>query len=88
YQANWSYLSKRRFETILQDNDRENDKRIEHFYNAGDHVMLRVPKTPRAKTRAVAQGLFTIKQVHNNGTVTIDKGATTQQVSIRRIFPC
>ncbi|POM79703.1 Pol protein [Phytophthora palmivora] len=88
HDANWSYMSKRRFEAILADNDRENGKRIEHFYNPGDHVMLRVPKAFRAKTRAIASGPYTVKQVHSNGTVTIDKGSTTQQVSIRRIFPC
>ena len=41
YNAYWSYLSKRRFDAILADNDRENSKRLENFYNAGDHVMLR-----------------------------------------------
>ena len=88
YDANWSYMSKRRFEAILADNDRENDKRINHFYKPGDHVMLRVPKQFRAKTRAVADGPYAITIVHDNGTVTLDKGATSQQVSIRRIFPC
>jgi cleavage and polyadenylation specificity factor subunit 1 len=88
HEANWSYLSKRRFEAILADNDRENDKRIVHFYKPGDHVMLRTPKAFRPKTAAIATGPFTIKDVHDNGTVTLDKGATTQQVSIRRIFPC
>uniref|UniRef100_A0AAV1U4K5 RNA-directed DNA polymerase n=1 Tax=Peronospora matthiolae TaxID=2874970 RepID=A0AAV1U4K5_9STRA len=88
YNANWSYLSKRRFDAILADNDRENSKRLEHFYNTGDHVMLRVPKKFRAKLHAVATGPFVIRQVHSNGTVTIDKGAMAERVSIRRIFPC
>ncbi|OWY95652.1 Pol Polyprotein [Phytophthora megakarya] len=42
--ANWSYLSKQRFDAILADNDRENDKRLEHFYQLGDQVMVRVPE--------------------------------------------
>ncbi|OWZ03089.1 Pol Polyprotein [Phytophthora megakarya] len=58
YEANWSYLTKRRFDAILADNDRENDKRLNHFYNPGDQVMVRVPKQFRAKTKSVANGPF------------------------------
>ncbi|POM60314.1 Gag-pol fusion protein [Phytophthora palmivora] len=36
HDANWSYLSKHRFNAILADNDHENDKRLEHFYKPGD----------------------------------------------------
>lgn len=88
HDANWSYMSKRRFEAILADNDRENDKRIENFYQPGDQVMIRVPKQFRVKTKRIADGPFPILTVHDNGTVTVDKGASQQQVSIRRIFPC
>eukprot|EP00644_Phytophthora_capsici_P009261 jgi/Phyca11/106938/e_gw1.13.851.1 len=88
YESNWSYMSKRHFDAILADNDKENDKRLEHFYKRGDSVMLRVPKSFRAKTKRVADGPFTIHAVHDNGTVTLDKGSAQQQVSIRRIFPC
>ncbi|CAH0480964.1 unnamed protein product [Peronospora belbahrii] len=44
------------------------------FYNPGDHVMLRIPKQLRAKTDAVVKGPFLVRVVHDNGTVTIDKG--------------
>eukprot|EP00644_Phytophthora_capsici_P005341 jgi/Phyca11/96236/e_gw1.1.1686.1 len=86
--ANWGYLSKRRFNAIPADNDRENDKRLENFYKPGGLVMLRTPKHFRSKLKRVADGPFLIKVVHENGTVTIDRGATDQQVSARRIFPC
>ena len=88
YNANWSYLSKRLFYAILAENDRENSKRLEHFYKPGDHVMLRVPKKFRTKLHAVATGPFVIRQVHDNGTVTIDKRKVTEHVSIRLDFPC
>jgi len=87
YEANWSYICKRRFEAILHDNDRENESRLEHFYNIGDQVMLKIPKRERSKTMFVRQGPFPIKEIHSNGTVTLDKGRTTQVVSIRRIVP-
>ncbi|GMF24808.1 unnamed protein product [Phytophthora fragariaefolia] len=86
--ANWSYLCKHSFSAILADNDRENDKRLEHFYHPGDQVMIKVPKQFSAKTKRVADDPFPIRAVHNNGTITVDKGNTQQQVSIRRVFPC
>ncbi|GMF23269.1 unnamed protein product [Phytophthora fragariaefolia] len=86
--ANWSYLSKQRFAAIMQENDRENLKRIQHFYQVGDQVMLRVPPRDRRKTEEVAKGPFLVKQVYDNGTVLIDKGATEERLNIRRIFPC
>ncbi|POM69427.1 Hypothetical protein PHPALM_14275 [Phytophthora palmivora] len=73
---------------IIRCNENRNDKRIEHFYNPGDHVMLRVPKALRPKPKAVAYRPYTIRQVHDNGMATIEKGTTTQQVSIHRTFPC
>ncbi|KAI9992261.1 hypothetical protein PInf_017646 [Phytophthora infestans] len=68
-------MSKRRFKAILAENDRENDKRIEHFYNPGDNVVLRIPKAFRSMTRAAVHGPYTIKLVHTNSTVTIAKGS-------------
>eukprot|EP00644_Phytophthora_capsici_P005064 jgi/Phyca11/96193/e_gw1.1.1685.1 len=89
HETNWSYLTKRRFEAILQDNDRENDSRLEHFYHPGDLVMIRIAaKDRRSKHRHVAKGPYSVVAVHDNGTVTLDYGATQQRVNIRRLFPC
>ena len=87
YKANWSYMSKRRFDAILADNDRENDKRISHFYSVSDTVMIRLPKQFRAKTRPLANGPFTITDFHDNGMITVDKESPAQQVIICRVFP-
>ncbi|KAG6579763.1 Pol Polyprotein [Phytophthora cinnamomi] len=86
--ANWNYLSKQRFMAILQDNDRENLRRVQHFYREGDTVMLRIPARERKKTDPVAKGPFVIKTVFDNGTVLLDTGATEYRTNIRRIFPC
>ena len=88
HNVNWSYLSKRKFNAILTDNTRENTHRLEHFYNPGDQVMLRIQKSFRGKTKHIADGPYPIVAVHSNGTLTLDKGITQQQVSIRRVFPC
>ncbi|KAJ8538907.1 hypothetical protein ON010_g12963 [Phytophthora cinnamomi] len=74
--ANWNYLSKQRFIAILQDNERENLKRMQHFYRVGDNVMLRVPARERKKTDPVSKGPFVVKAVHDNDTVMLDTGAT------------
>ncbi|GMF54186.1 unnamed protein product [Phytophthora fragariaefolia] len=83
--ANWSFLSKQRFAAIMQENDRENLKRIQHFYQVGDQVMLRVSSRDHRKTEEVAKGPFLVKQVYDNGTVLIGKGATEERLNIRRI---
>ena len=80
YESNWSYLSKRRFAAILNDNDRENAQRL----GGGHHVMLRVPHQFRVKTKAVS-GPFPI-QVHTNGTNTIEKGAGPPNKSVFSAF--
>ncbi|CAH0489071.1 unnamed protein product [Peronospora farinosa] len=36
----------------------QNSKRLEHFYNAGDHVMMRISKQFRAKLDAVDKDRF------------------------------
>ncbi|GMF29528.1 unnamed protein product [Phytophthora lilii] len=53
--ANWNFLSKQRFMAIMQDNERENMARLQHFYRVGDHVMLRIPKRERKKTDPVSK---------------------------------
>ena len=49
--------------------------------------MLRVQKLFRGKTKNTADGQYPIKDVHSNGTVTLDKEIMQEQVSIRRVFP-
>jgi hypothetical protein len=85
--SNWNYLSKRRLQAILQDNDRENLQRLQHFYQVGDQIMLRIPKRDRKKEDQVASGPFIIKQINQDGTVLIDKGISTDKVHLRNIFP-
>ncbi|OWZ08676.1 Pol Polyprotein [Phytophthora megakarya] len=86
--ANWNFLSKQRFMATMQENDRENLKRLQHFYRVGDHVMLRIPARERKKTDPVSKGPFVIKAVYENGNVMLDTGTTEYRTNIRRIFPC
>ncbi|EGZ28797.1 hypothetical protein PHYSODRAFT_552476 [Phytophthora sojae] len=85
--ANWSFLSKQRFLSILQDNERENMKRLQHFYKVGDQVMLRIPARERKKTDPVSKGPYIIKEVYDNGTVRLDTGSTECRACSRRQRP-
>ncbi|EGZ15087.1 hypothetical protein PHYSODRAFT_286243 [Phytophthora sojae] len=86
--ANWNFHSKQRFMAIMQDNDRETMRRLQHFYRVGDNVMLRAPARERKKTDPVAKGPFVVKAVYDNGIVLLDTGSSEYRVNIRRIFPC
>lgn len=86
--SNWNFLSKQRFMAIMQENERENMTRLQHFYRVGDQVMLRIPARERKKSDPVSKGPFIIKSVFDNGTVTLDTGTTEYRANIRRIFPC
>ncbi|GMF59654.1 unnamed protein product [Phytophthora fragariaefolia] len=80
--ANWSFLSKQRFMAILQDNDTENRKRIQHSYRVGDNVVLRIPVRKRKKTDHISKGPFVVKTVNDNGNVLLDTGSTEYRTNI------
>lgn len=68
------------------DNVRENAKRIPHEYTPGDKVMLTKPGII-PKMEAPRTGPHIVKKVYSNGTVTIERGAITERVNIRRLTP-
>ena len=41
FQADWQHIKERKQKLILQNNKRENAKRIHHHYTVGDQVMVR-----------------------------------------------
>ena len=86
--ANWSYLFKRRLQSILQENQRENQHRLRHFYLVGDQVLVRVPDRERQKQDPVSKRPFLNSQFNDDGTVEIDKGTSRERVHLRNIFPC
>ena len=84
--ADWALIATRKQREINRNNERENRKRIDWDYVVGQQVLLDkpgiVPKLTSPRT-----GPYTITQVHANGTVTIQRGPTTERVNIRRITP-
>jgi hypothetical protein len=76
---------------ILQNNKRENAKRISHIYNVGDRVMVK--EDPHCKLEgAPFSGPYTVNQVYDNGTVQLSKatngGAVLTTWNIRNVKPC
>jgi hypothetical protein len=91
FQANWDYIKERKQHCILQNNKRENAKRIPHTYNVGDQVMVK--EDPHRKLEgAWFSGPYTVNQVYDNETVQLSKatngGAVLTTWNIRNVKPC
>ncbi|GFH50558.1 hypothetical protein CTEN210_07034 [Chaetoceros tenuissimus] len=71
YQATWQ----RKQRQIINDNIRENSKRIDHDYKVGDRAYI-IKDSNYRKLTGPHEGPYNIIQVHTNGTVTIQKGIT------------
>ena len=92
FQADWNYIKERKQKLIVQNNRRENAKRIAHTYNVGDKVMIRQDPS-RKHGSALCKGPYTVTRVYDNGTVklaraTANGGAVSQTWNIRNIYPC
>lgn len=79
-------IQNRRQKIIDQNNAKENRKRHPHQYQPHNLVLL--SETQPTKLQQRFKGPYTITQVHDNGTVTIQlHNNITQRINIRRIKP-
>ena len=89
--ADWQYIKERKQRLIVQNNKRENRKRIPHTYTAGDQVMVRLDPN-RKHDGDNFKGPYTVTQIYDNGTVKLSKattgGAVYETWNIRNIDPC
>ena len=83
--ADWRAIQQRKQQVIDKNNRRENSTRIEHHYQIGDEVIMRNKSANKYESPNI--GPFEIVRVHNNGTVTLKKGAIEMQVNIRHLSP-
>ena len=84
--ADWHMVTKRREHLINQNLRRENRKRQRWDYQVGQQVLKRVHDPTKLGKRTA--GPFEIKQVHVNGTVTMElRPGVTERINIRRIKP-
>ena len=92
FQADWEFIKERKQRLILQNNKRENAKRIPHTYNVGDVVVVKAG-VKRKHGKDPYLGPMRITQVYDNGTVKLVKvaenngGAVSQTWNIRQIEP-
>ena len=91
FEANWQYIKERKQKLIVQNNRKENARRVPHTYHVGDAVMIRLdPK--RKHGSAKYSGPHTLTAINDNGTVTLRKdangGAVYETWNIRNLEPC
>jgi ribosomal protein L21E len=72
FEANWQYIKERKQRRIVQNNRKENSKRIPHEYKPGDEVMIRLNPS-RKHGQAQFEGQYTVARVNENGTVQLSK---------------
>jgi hypothetical protein len=86
---NWQHIHKERNKIIAASNSKENKARIAKEYKTGDKILLILDadeQRSQPKMDKPTRGPFIIT-IHNNGTVTIDRGNFTETINIRRIKP-
>ena len=92
FEADWSYIANRKQRLIVQNNKRENAKRIPYDYSVGDSVRI-VHDPHRKHGDDVTKGPFVITKVNDNGTVQLrmelpSGNAKYETWNIRQIRPC
>ena len=86
YTADWADIGKRRQEQVDKSNMLENKRRLDWDHKVGDKVLI-VKKGIIRKIEVPNDGPYTITQVHTNGTVRIQRGASSERLHIRRLHP-
>ena len=84
--ANWHAVTKRQ-EQLVNENLRRANKKRRRFDYAPDQQCLKKLHNP-SKLGERTSGPYKIKQVHTNGTLTIElRQGITERINIRRIIP-
>ena len=86
FKADWTAIRARRQRLMVENNQRENAKRIAHKYKQGDKVSKTRPGI-LPKMQRKRDGPFVVTKVFDNGTLDILQGAVTERVNIRRVTP-
>jgi transposase InsO family protein len=86
YIANWAGIGQRKWQQMEKDNQRENQKRINHDYKVNDLVLIRRDEIQQ-KLAKPTSGPYRIIQVFVNGTVMLQRNNTRERINIRRLIP-
>ena len=85
--ADWRKIRERRQSLTNCGNQSENAKRIEYDYKVRDKVLVIKEGILCKAESAYGKEPLTITTVHTNGTIRIQRGTKTEQLSIRRVKP-
>ncbi len=85
--ADWCKIEDRRQLLTDRGNKQENAIRIDYDYKVGDKVQVINEGILRKAESAYGKEPWTITTVHTNGTIRIQRGTKTEQLSIRRVEP-
>jgi hypothetical protein len=86
----WEHVNRERNKITAASNSKENKARIGKDYKFGEKILLVLDADERRsqpKMDKPTRGPFDITAVHNNGTVTINRGNFTETINIRPIKP-
>ena len=84
---NWDAIRERKRKAIQKSNERENSKRTNKTYKAGDWILIKKPGIIR-KLAVPRLGPYKVVTHHNNGTITYEKEPfVNEKVNIRRVEP-
>jgi hypothetical protein len=85
--ADWRKIGERRQSLTNHGNQRKNAKYIDDNYKVGDKVLVINKGILRKAEAAYGKEPWTITTVHTNGTIRIQCGTKTEQLSIWRVEP-
>lgn len=84
--ADWHAITTKREHVINTNLMRENKKRRRFDYQINKKVLKKVHDPTKLGIRT--QGPYNIKQVHTNGTLTMElRPGITERINIRRVIP-
>ena len=85
--ADWHKIGEQRQLLTNRGNQRVNAKQIDNDYKVGDKVLVINEGILCKAESAYGKEPWTITTVHTNGTIRIQRGTKTGQLSIRRVEP-
>jgi hypothetical protein len=87
FMADWRKIGEQRQSLTNRGNQQENAKQIDYDYKVGDKVLVINEGILHKAEFAYGKEPWTITTVHMNGTIRIQRGTKTEQLSIQRVEP-
>ncbi len=85
FMADWHKIGEQQQLLTDRGNQQENAKWIDYNYKVNDKVLVINEGILHKAEFAYSKGSWTITTVHKNGTIRIQRGTKTEQLSLRRV---